>query len=605
MLSLPEAQLTRFTRYAKLAGFMKAEKPDSLKRAMKACRRVWMSVALFSACLNMLMLSVPLYMMQLYDRVLATGNVDTLLALTAMVAGALLVLGLLDALRGRIMARVGAWLDRELGSPVLAGAVGDALRQGGGASAQGLRDLATVRGFLGSTGVMPLFDAPWTPIFLAIIFLIHPVLGWIGLGGAVALFVCAVLNDLTTRVKLAQANGAMVRALNAADAAVRNADVVAAMGMLPDLARRWRDMGAEGQRLQVSASDSAASISAVAKTVRFSLQVAILGVGAYLVIRHEMTAGGMIAAAIILARGLAPVEQLINVWRFFIGARTAWRRLRDVVAHAPDDGERTVLPRPAGRIDLANVSFLPPGVGEPVIRQVSFHLDGGDALGIVGPSGAGKTTLVRLIVGTVKPTAGHVRLDGAEVTAWPDADRGRHVGYLPQSVELFAGTVRENIARLALAEDDDIIAAAKLADVHEVVLGLPRGYDTPIGEGGVPISGGQRQRIALARAVFGRPALLVLDEPNAHLDAQGEQALVQTVATMRQRGVTVILIAQRTGVLAQMDKLLVLHAGVMTAFGSRDEILATMGQPVAPVAPVESMGARPRPALSRRRGSPP
>ena len=600
MLSLPEAQLTRFTRYAKLAGFMKAEKPDSLKRAMKACRRVWMSVALFSACLNMLMLSVPLYMMQLYDRVLATGNVDTLLALTVMVAGALLVLGLLDALRGRIMARVGAWLDRELGSPVLAGAVGDALRQGGGASAQGLRDLATVRGFLGSTGVMPLFDAPWTPIFLAIIFLIHPVLGWIGLGGAVALFVCAVLNDLTTRVKLAQANGAMVHALNAADAAVRNADVVAAMGMLPDLARRWRDMGAEGQRLQVSASDSAASISAVAKTVRFSLQVAILGVGAYLVIRHEMTAGGMIAAAIILARGLAPVEQLINVWRFFIGARIAWRRLRDLVAHAPDDSERTVLPRPAGRIDLENVSFLPPGVQEPVIRQVSFHLDGGDALGIVGPSGAGKTTLVRLIVGTVKPTAGHVRLDGAEVTAWPDADRGRHVGYLPQSVELFAGTVRENIARLALAEDDDVIAAAKLADVHEVVLGLPRGYDTPIGEGGVPISGGQRQRIALARAVFGRPALLVLDEPNAHLDAQGEQALVQTVANMRQRGVTVILIAQRTGVLAQADKLLVLQGGVMTAFGSRDEILGSLHQPVARA---ESIRTRPKPALSRRQGA--
>ena len=579
---------------------MQVETPDYLKRAMKACRRVWMSVALFSACLNMLMLSVPIYMMQLYDCVLATGNVDTLLALTVMVAVALLVLGLLDALRGRIMARVGAWLDRELGSPVLAGAVGAALRQGGGVSAQGLRDLATVRGFLGSTGVMPLFDAPWTPIFLAIIFLIHPVLGWIGVGGAVVLFTCAVLNDLTTRGKLAEANGAMARALNAADAAVRNADAISAMGMLPALARRWQDTGAEGQRLQVSATDSAASISAVAKTVRFGLQVAILGVGAYLVIRHEMTAGGMIAAAIILARGLAPVEQLINVWRFFIGARTAWRRLRDLVAQGPDDGERTVLPRPAGRIDLENAGFVPPGVQEPVIRQVSFHLDAGDALGIVGPSGAGKTTLVRLIVGTLQPTAGHVRLDGAEVTAWPDADRGRHVGYLPQTVELFAGTVRENIARLAHVEDDDVISAAKLAGAHDVILGLPQGYDTPIGDGGVPISGGQRQRIALARAVFGHPALLVLDEPNAHLDAEGEQALVETVVRMRRRGVTVILIAQRTGVLAQVDKLLVLQGGVMTAFGSRDEILGTLHQPVARA---ESIRTRSRPAMSGRRGA--
>ena len=359
---------------------MKAENPDHLKRAMAACRRVWLGVALFSACLNVLMLSVPLYMMQLYDRVLATGSIDTLLALTVMVAMALLVLGLLDALRGRIVARVGAWLDRELGDQVLAGAMGDALRLGGGVSAQGLRDLSTVRGFLGSTGVMPLFDAPWTPIFLAIVFLIHPVLGWIGLGGAVVLFECALLIDLTTRVKLAQANGAVARALNAADAAVRNADVVAAMGMLPELTRRWRDMNAQGHRLQVSASDNATSISAIAKTVRFGLQMAILGVGAYLVILHEMTAGGMIAAAIILARGLAPVEQLINVWRFFVGARTAWRRLRDLVAHASGDTERTVLPPPTGRIDLANVSFVPPGVQEPVIRQVSFHLDGGAAL---------------------------------------------------------------------------------------------------------------------------------------------------------------------------------------------------------------------------------
>ena len=578
---------------------MNAERPDPLKQAMAACRRVWMSVALFSACLNLLMLSVPLYMMQLYDRVLATGHVDTLLALTSMVALALLVLGLLDGLRGRIMTRVGAWLDRELGSPILAGAVHSALRGGSGMSAQGLRDLTTVRGFLGGTGAMPLFDAPWAPIFLGAIFLIHPVLGWIGLGGAVVLAGCAVLNDLTTRAKLAEASGATARALNAADTAVRNADTVAAMGMLPDLTRRWQDMGAKGQRLLVSASDRATTISAIAKTARFGLQVTILGVGAYLTIRHEMTAGGMIAAAIILARGLAPVEQLVGMWRLFVDARTAWRRLRDLMAHGSGDGDATRLPRPAGRIDLERVGFIPSGGREPVLRQVGFRLDAGDALGIVGPSGAGKTTLVRLIVGTVTPTAGHVRLDGAEVTAWPASDRGRYVGYLPQEVELFTGTVRENIARLGAADDDAVITAAQLAGAHEVILGLPQGYDTPIGEGGVPISGGQRQRIALARAVFGHPALLVLDEPNAHLDAEGEQALLATVARMRRRGVTVILIAQRTGVLAQVDKLLVVQGGVMTAFGARDEILASLRTPAAPA---EAAGSRAPPALSRRAG---
>ena len=527
------------------------------------------------------MLAVPLYMMQVYDRVLTTGSVDTLLALTAMVAASLVVFGLLEALRGRVLARAGAWLDRELGSPVLAGAVAAALRAGGGVSAQGLRDLAAVRGYLGGPGVMPLFDAPWAPVFLGIVFLVHPVLGWIGLGGALALFGCAVLNDVATRKKLTEANGAAAGALNAADAAIRNADAIAAMGMLPALARRWREAGARGLRLQTSASDASGSISALAKVLRFGLQVAMLGVGAWLVLGHEMSPGGMIAAAVILARGLAPVEQLITAWRALVGARTAWRRLRELMEHAPDHEGGTALPRPAGRVEAEKVGYLPPGVREPVLRQVSLRLDPGETLGIVGPSGAGKTTLVRLLVGSLAPTAGHVRLDGADLTAWPDADRGRYVGYLPQTVELFAGTVRDNIARLGETEDEAVVAAAERAGAHEVILGLPGGYDTPIGEGGVPISGGQRQRIALARAVFGEPPLLVLDEPNAHLDAEGEQALVEAVVGMGEQGVTVVLIAQRPGVMAQVDKILVLQAGSVTAFGPREEVLAALRRPAS------------------------
>ena len=333
---------------------------------MAACRRVWVGVGLFSACLNMLMLSVPLYMMQLYDRVLSTRNVDTLLVLTAMVAAALVILGLLDALRGRVMTRVGGWLDREMGGPVLSGAVADALRAGGGVSAQGLRDLATVRGYIGGPAITPLFDAPWAPVFLAIIFLIHPVLGWIGLGGAVMLFVCAVLNDLATRKKLTEASGASARALNAADTVIRNADVIAAMGMLPNLMRRWREAGARGHQLQTSATDASGSISAVARVTRFGLQVAMLGVGAYLVLLNEMSPGAMIAGAIILARGLAPLEQLINSWRFFTGARAAYRRLQELVARAPPMTESTTLPRPVGRIDVEQVSYVPRGAREPV-----------------------------------------------------------------------------------------------------------------------------------------------------------------------------------------------------------------------------------------------
>ena len=558
---------------------------------MAACRRVWAGIGLFSACLNILMLSVPLYMMQIYDRVLATRNVDTLLALTVMVAAALLILGLLDALRGRILARAGGWLDQELGGLVLSGAVVDALRAGGGVSAQGLRDLAKVRGYVGGSGVLPLFDAPWAPVFIAIIFLIHPVLGWIAMGGAVMLFTCALLNDWTTRKKLTEANHASARALNTADAAIRNADAIVAMGMLPNLVRRWRDMGARGHALSSSAMDASGSISAIAKVARFGLQVAMLGVGAYLVILHEMTPGAMIAAAIILARGLAPMEQLINSWRFFTDARVSYQRLKALVARTPDESERTTLPSPSGRLDIEQVSYIPPGVHEPVIRGASFRLDGGEALGMVGPSGAGKTTLVRLIIGSLTPTAGCVRLDGADVRIWPDEDRGRHVGYLPQNIELFAGAVRDNIARLGRAKDEDVVAAAQLAGAHEMILRLPNGYDTPLGAGGVPISGGQHQRIGLARAVFGNPALLVLDEPNAHLDAEGEQALLQAVVRMRERGTTVILIAQRAGAMAQMDKILVLREGMVSAFGGRDEIFKMLGQPLSR-APPRSLSAQ-------------
>ena len=552
---------------------MEAERPHPLTLTLAACRRVLVAVALFSACVNLLMLTVPMYMLQVYDRVLTTGNVDTLLALSAMVVVALATFGLLDAVRLRLLARTGAWLDRELGSPVLAGAVAEARRAGGGVSAQGLRDLSTLRGYVGGAGIMPLFDAPWSPVFLAVVFMIHPVLGTIGIAGAVLLFGFAVVNDRATRRKLMEANEASVRALNAADAAIRNADAITAMGMLPALAQRWRQTTDRGLDLQTAANDASGGIGAAAKFFRLCLQASMLGVGGYLVVGNQMSAGSIVASAIILARGLAPIEQLISAWRNFVAARSAYDRLSRLLDRAPVDAERTVLPRPTGRVELDKVTYVPPGQRLPIVRQSTFRLAAGDVLGVVGPSGAGKTTLVRLLVGSLQPSAGHVRLDGADVAVWPDADRGRHVGYLPQTVELFAGTVRDNIARLGAASDDEVVAAAQMAGAHEIILGLPEGYDTPIGEGGIPISGGQRQRVALARALFGDPSLVVLDEPNAHLDGDGELALAATVRRLRERGVTVVLIAQRAGVMALVDKVLVIKQGAMEAFGPRDEIL--------------------------------
>ena len=462
---------------------MEASRPDHARQVLAACRRAWAGVALFSACLSLLTLAVPLYMMQIYDRVLPTRSLDTLLALSFMAAGALAVFGLLDALRRRIAARVAAWLDRALSAAVLSGSVREASHAGGSGSAQGLRDLAAVRDYVGGAAVLPLFDAPWTPLFLACVFLVHPLLGCIGAGGAVALLGCALLNDLGTRRRLVEASHAAARGFNAADTVLRNADAIAAMGMLPALTGRWQHAVAQERRLQVLASDVSGGVAALARSLRFGLQVAMLGVGGYLVIDNEMSAGGIIAAAVVLARGLAPIEQLIGTWRAFVAGRAAWRRLRGLLARAPHEAAGLSLPRPAGPLILEGVGYLPPGAREPIVRDVSLRLEGGEVLGVLGPSGAGKSTLARLLVGSLVPSVGHVRLDGAEMSAW----QGPHLGYMPQSVDLFADTVRANIARLQEAADDRVVAAARLAGAHDMILRLPAGYDTPLGDGGVAL----------------------------------------------------------------------------------------------------------------------
>jgi len=556
-----------------------------LSDTLTAARRAFIAVGVFSFGVNMLMLAVPIYMMQLFDRVLATRNIDTLYALTGMVVLALLVMALLDGVRGRLLTRISTWLDRQLAAEVLDGAIAVALR-GGPASAQGLRDVSQLRQFLGGPSIFPFFDAPWTPVFLAVVFLVDPTLGWIATGGTALLFILAVLGEVLTRDPLKDANGRAAQALNEADAAVRNADVIAAMGMMPALAARWGAAAEATLASQTVASDLAGILSSLAKFIRLTLQVAMLGTGAWLASQQVITGGAMIAASIIMGRALAPVEQSIAAWKGMVAARLAYRRVKAMLAGPGLAASDTALPRPQGRLEIEALTFRPQGRDKPVLSRVAFALAPGEALGLIGPSAAGKTTLARMLVGSLAPSLGAARLDGMDVAHWDAADRGRHVGYLPQDIELFAGTVRDNIARMAEAGDEDVVAAAQLAGVHDVVVHLPNGYDTQIGPGGAILSGGQKQRIALARAVFGEPRLVVLDEPNSNLDSEGEQALVETVARLRGLGATVVMIAHRPSVLAQMDKILVLQDGAVTAFGPRDEVLAKLNR-----AAVDAKGA--------------
>ncbi|HET8727275.1 MAG TPA: type I secretion system permease/ATPase [Alphaproteobacteria bacterium] len=559
--------------------------------ALRTARQGFLMVGVFSLFLNLLMLVSPIYMMQVFDRVLSSGRTETLLYLTVIAAMALIVLAALEALRSTVLNRISGWLDRQLGSPLIASSLASALR-GSAQGAQPLRDLSQIRSFIGGNGILPLFDAPWAPVFILILWWMHPWLGALALGAAIVLFGLALANDLTTRRALKEANHLSVAAYGQAEAAVRNAEVVQAMGLLPALLGRWRDRNAVVLERQSAAAERSALIVGCSKFTRLFVQIAILGVGAYLVLEAELTAGGMIAGSILLGRALAPVEQAIGAWKSLVSARTSYDRLQSLLQATPEKPAAMRLPEPRGDLAVEKLVFVPPRGTKPVLKQVSFELPAGQSMGIIGPSAAGKSTLCRLLVGTWPPSAGNVRLDSADVHSWDREDFGRHVGYLPQDVELFAGTVKDNIARMGEATDEDVVAAARLANVHELILNLPDGYETEIGDQGAVLSGGQRQRIGLARALFGNPKLLVLDEPNANLDSEGEAALTRTIAALKERGTTIVMVAHRPSILAHIDKLLVLRDGMVEMFGARDQVLERFGRP----RPVES--GQSKPALS-------
>ena len=553
-----------------------------LTRTLGACRDGFWAVGLFSLALNLLMLTLPLYMLQIFDRVLTSHSVETLTVLSIAAGGAILTLAALEAVRGQIMVRISGWLDRQLGGDILGDSVLAGLARGGGASVQGLRDLLTFRSFITGPSVFPFLDAPWTPLFIAVIFLFHPLLGWISIAGAALLFSLALINEMMTRNLLMLSGGASIKSLRMAEAAVRNADAIEAMGMMPNLVRRWRIENAEMLDLQARASGRSGAITAISKFCRLCLQISMLGVGAWLVIQNEMTPGAMIAGSILLGRALAPVEQAIGAWKSAISARAAYQRIKHQLNAMPPATEAMSLPTPSGELTVKDLAFVYPGASEPVLRGINFKLEPGEVLGLIGPTAVGKSTLARLLVGNLTPRAGHVRLDAADVALWNAVDLGRHLGYMPQDIELFAGTVRENIARMGEGDSDQVFAAAKAAGVHDIILRLPKAYETEIGEGGAVLSGGQRQRIALARALYGEPRFMVFDEPNASLDHDGEAALLDAIAARKAEGITMVIIAHRPNILRHVDKLLVLRDGTMQMFGDRDEVMAKLAGPATP-----------------------
>ncbi len=551
---------------------------SELADALFRVRRTFYSLAGFSGVINLLMLTPAVYMLQVYDRALVSSNVTTLLMLTVLVLGLYMLMALLEVVRSTVLIRVGNRLDMTLNRRIFTAAFERNLSRAGGNPAQALQDLAQVRQFLTGNGLFAFFDAPWTPIYLLVAYLIHPLLGLITLIGSLILVSLAYLTEIATKKPLAEANQASQISGTFANNNLRNAEVIEAMGMLPAISKRWFTSHLRILEMQTLASDRAAYISGIGRFVRITLQSLILGVGALLAIEGKITPGMMIACSILTGRALGPVEQAIGAWKQLLSSRVAWGRLNQLLSDFPARPPAMPLQRPVGMLAVENAYAGAPGTAQTIIRGVNFNLAPGEALGIIGPSAAGKSTLARLLVGIWPTQGGKVRLDGADVFIWNKEELGPWLGYLPQDVELFEGSIAENIARFGEIDSDAAILAAKGAGVHDMILRFAQGYDTRFGVDGSPLSGGQKQLIGLARALYGEPALIVLDEPNANLDDVGERALVEVLEDLKRKGTTTILISHRPSVLGTVDKVLMLRDGNMQVFGPREEVFAALRQ---------------------------
>jgi len=573
---------------------------NPLRRIFAETRPAFLLVAAFSLFINLAMLVVPIYMLQVYDRVLTSMSHDTLLMLTLLAGGLLFLSATVEAARSRILIRVGAKIDARLSEPLFTTILTQQLSQHRDAASQPLRDLNALRTFLTGSGLIAFFDAPWTPIYLALIFMFHPVLGGIAALGAFLIVGLALLSELAARRKLIDAGVESRKANDLVEHFARNVDAIHAMGMVKNLQSRWLSHHDGSVAWQALASESVSLTTAAASLVRMLLQIAILSAGAWLALEQAISPGVIVAASIIMGRALAPVQAAIGNWRNFLDARSAYTRLSATLKHHEAHIPRTKLPAPKGLLAVEDVTMRLPGASEPLLFKVCFALSPGESLGLIGPTGAGKSTLARLLVGVWKPSMGKIGLDGADISSWPKDDLGPYIGYMPQSVELLQGTVAENIARFGEPDADKIVEAAKLADAHDLVLSLPDGYDTVLGYGGHVLSGGQSQRIALARAVFNDPRFVVLDEPNANLDGEGEVALKNALVKLRQKRVTTIVISHRPSLLAHVDKLLMLREGRVDLFGLRADIMARLPMAVPEVANGGNGGKR---GKERRHGA--
>jgi PrtD family type I secretion system ABC transporter len=559
-----------------------------LNHAVSAARSALIPAGIFSLFINMLALVSPLYMLQVYDRVLSSRNLMTLLFLTIIAVFLYLVYGSLEGLRSRVLVRGGARFENVLRTPLFETTFAAMLgRKSGTVEAQPFRDADMVREFVTGSAMLAFFDLPWVPLFIASSFLLHPIFGWLAIGSGILTLIFTIINEYSTTKLLHRATQASISAHADVSATLRNSEVMRAMGMTPGLKDRWAERRDEQIVWQAVASDRGSALMAGLKSFRQIVQVLILGVGGYLVLEGELSAGGIVAASIIVGRALAPIELAVSQWKVFQGARGAWGRLQDLFRQIPQNQLRMPLPAPKGDIRVEQIVAAAPGERTPILRGVSFQIEKGDALAVIGPSAAGKSSLIRVLLGVWPAHAGTVRFDGFEVNHWNPNDLGPHIGYLPQDVELFAGTVAQNIARFREAEHGDVISAAELAGVHEMVQHMPNGYDTQIGEGGHALSGGQRQRVGLARALFGKPAIVVLDEPNANLDSTGESALVAAIRYLKQAGSTVIFVTHKTNMLTLADKVLLMEQGAVRLYGERDEVLAKIfgGPKVVPSQP--------------------
>ncbi|KTC07024.1 type I secretion system permease/ATPase [Pseudomonas sp. ICMP 10191] len=552
---------------------------NNLQVALKACKGSFISVGFFSLFVNALMLVPTLYMIQVSGRVVPSSSTPTLIMLTLIMTVLMITMGSLEWVRSRIMVRISNKLDVLLSRDVYQASFRKALRSGGmDASAQSLNDLTSLRQFLTGNGLFAFFDAPWLPIYTAVMFIFHPWFGWMTVGSAIVLVVLAYLNHRFTGKALTEANQQSLTANLLTTKNLRNAEVIESMGMLDTLMGRWGKRQRRVLVLQSDASDKSGTISSISRTFRNWAQSIMLALGAYLVITHQINPGLMMAGSLLLGRALSPVDQIINTWKGFVAARVQYTRLSETLEKLHNEPDRMALPDPEGHVQVENLVVTPPGGKNPVIRNISFVTPAGTIVGIVGPSAAGKSTLVRALLGIWPAQHGTVRLDGADISAWDKQKLGPHLGYLPQDIELFEGSISDNIARFTKVDPEKVVLAARTAGVHEMILQLPDGYDTVIGSEGVNLSGGQRQRIGLARAIYGSPRLIVLDEPNSNLDEVGERALSVALQLIKESGATVFIVSHRPNILSRLDRVMVMNAGTITLYGARDQVIAELAQ---------------------------